>query len=304
MTMHPILNTLSPYKYYQQFDDENSLDEYNVHCSTIKSLYPGRDDILNFCKKLIRNLQRINTAENDEEKQGERCELLNYWLYSEVISTNYKCNYEKHYMSSHLFQGSKKTFDDLKIYDNIKSTINSDKNEKHEEFFNYITEKQNLYNTTEKECSCENQTKFCIEFHQYNIDNSKKAFCSLECQNNMSFPHLQNEQKTVCALSTKITRETEEEIEPEPVSLSYSAPSDENTTNSTSAVIVLTVFLSSILIFTPFKYWLLSRTDKIKSKLKSLTGERKLLSLHKSETEIINSNTIPYHIQYQYTPNY
>lgn len=31
----------------------------------------------------------------------------------------------------------------------------------------------------------------------------------------MSFPHLQNEQKTVCALSTKITRETEEENEPD-----------------------------------------------------------------------------------------
>ncbi|SBS79983.1 hypothetical protein POVCU2_0001730 [Plasmodium ovale curtisi] len=205
--MHPILNILSPYKYYQQFDDENSLDKYNLK------------------------------------------------------TINYKCNHEKHYTSSHLFQRSKKTFDDFKIYVNIKSTINSDKNEKHEEFFNYITENQYLYSITEKECSCENQTKFCIEFHH-----------------------------------TKITRETEEETEPESVDLSYSAPSDENTTNSTSAVIVLT--------FTTFKYWLLSRTDKIKSILKSLTGESELLPLHTSETEIINSKTIPYHKQYQYTPNY
>ncbi|VUZ99660.1 PIR protein [Plasmodium vivax] len=79
------LDYLTSKKLYNQWNKGGNISSYLYECSgftsTPHNIYVK---INNLCRQLIRNLEHMNSRENDECYTCGRCKLLNYWLYDQV----------------------------------------------------------------------------------------------------------------------------------------------------------------------------------------------------------------------------
>ncbi|KMZ88454.1 hypothetical protein PVBG_05412 [Plasmodium vivax Brazil I] len=239
----PDLNVLPTNKFYQTLDDANGIDVYYKDCPTVKSVYNDHSDHHKFCATVVKSLKTLYNIPNYNIHKHLLCDYWNYWLYDRAIDkfkitnanisysyiityifydldivnksipSHQKCSYTNYNVSVEKFLQEKKFFDDNQKYENIKTIINSDNYTKYNKFFTYITENGDLYSKIKKECHCNNEEKFCVEFHKYNAENGKDQLCSLNCDSLQSSTDTKETPKRVCPLTERV-KEVPEALPP------------------------------------------------------------------------------------------
>ncbi|SCO70977.1 Plasmodium vivax Vir protein, putative [Plasmodium vivax] len=223
----PDINDLPTNKFYERLDDDDGIEVYYNDCPTVKSMYNDHSDHHKFCAIVVKNLKTLHNILNDNIPDDLLCPYWNYWVYDRAINkfkisdeniyysdiityifydldivnksipSHQRCSYTKHRINVEAFLKKKKNFDDTQNYENIKNIINSDNDKKYNNFFTYITNDEDLYSKIKKECLCNNEENFCVEFHKYNVEKGKEQLCSLKCDSVQSFTGIKETPKLV-----------------------------------------------------------------------------------------------------------
>ncbi|KMZ82575.1 variable surface protein Vir 12/22/24-like protein [Plasmodium vivax India VII] len=216
-----VLDKISAYKTYEEFNNNKDCYKYCHHCKSIYNFeesYPGISD---FCRKLVRNLHEIKYS---KDSKG-RCGYLYYWIYENAwklfgpdwnkihgkepivslfnvgynviieLKTN-ECfyNYDTK-ISFEEWREKKDLHDYFENYDSIKNITKSSNNDENNKYCDYFTYIKKMYKKYIRKC--------CKYYDHYNYENTysdyfkcdriyypNKFLCKLECSSKESVDSL------------------------------------------------------------------------------------------------------------------
>ncbi|KMZ76609.1 hypothetical protein PVIIG_05453 [Plasmodium vivax India VII] len=179
--LEDILKDLPAHEIYSELNEHVQSDSRFVkHCKKMHKFENNNDEMINLCKKIARNLEKLSGILSNNAKDV-KCSYFNHWMYNEIwklvrTESNYEidkdailklasigfdinwelsrdyCSYE--YYKDEEFSDWKKMknlHDYFKNFDQIKEKIQSagDKYEKYSKYIKYISK---IYDDYEDEC--------------------------------------------------------------------------------------------------------------------------------------------------------